>query len=90
VAINLAISLVFGGSISAMWTMVNTIQMISLLPLCAVKYPPIAILVFQKMLGSHGESTAIPNLIYDKVINRPGSKVQIEAALNQKFYDYGW
>jgi len=33
VAVNLAISLVFGGSISAMWTMVNTIQLISLLPL---------------------------------------------------------
>ncbi|CDW87691.1 fu domain containing protein [Stylonychia lemnae] len=90
VAINLAISLVFGGSISAMWTMVNTIQLISLLPLCNIKYPAITLLVFEKMLGSHGESTIIPNILYDQVVSRPGSAVQIEPALNSKFSDYGW
>ena len=37
--LNLAISLIFGGSISAMWTMINTIQLVSLLPLMAVQYP---------------------------------------------------
>jgi len=42
------------------------------------------------MLGSHGESTIIPNLIYDKVVNRPGSEVQIEPALNTHFSNYGW
>jgi len=71
VLINLAISLVFGGSISAMWTMVNTIQLISLLPLCNVNYPAISLLIFEKMLGSHGESTIIPNIFYDLGINRP-------------------
>ncbi|CDW91263.1 fu domain containing protein [Stylonychia lemnae] len=90
VAINLAISLVFGGSISAMWTMVNTIQLISLLPLCNVNYPPITLLIFEKMLGSHGESTIIPNFLYDKLIARPGSQVIIEPALNHKFDTYGW
>ena len=64
-AINLAISLIFGGSISAMWTMVNTIQLISLLPLMDVNWPNIVVLVFQKMLSAHGETTAIPNVIYD-------------------------
>jgi len=39
IVINLGISLVFGGSISAMWTMVNTIQLVSLLPLCDVNWP---------------------------------------------------
>ena len=90
VAINLAISLVFGGSISAMWTMVNTIQLISLFPLCNIKYPAITILVFEKMLGSHGESTIIPNLLYDKIVNRPGSNVELEPPLNSVFEKYGW
>ncbi|CDW89713.1 fu domain containing protein [Stylonychia lemnae] len=90
VAVNLAISLVFGGSISAMWTMVNTIQLISLLPLCGINYPAITVLVFQKMLASHGESTIIPNLLYDYLIHRPGSDVQVEPALNNKFSEYGW
>jgi len=42
------------------------------------------------MLGSHGESTIIPNFLYDKLINRPGSAVQVEPALNVKFQNYGW
>ncbi|CDW89486.1 UNKNOWN [Stylonychia lemnae] len=88
--INLGISLVFGGSISAMWTMVNTIQLVSLLPLCNINYPQIAILVFQKMLGTHGESKFIPNLLYEKLMNRPGSTIQVESALNDKFEAYGW
>ena len=45
-ALNLAISLIFGGSISAMWTMVNTIQLVSLLPLMSVNWPNIVVLVF--------------------------------------------
>lgn len=45
-AINLAISLIFGGSIAEMWVMVNTIQLISLLPLMSVNWPSITILVF--------------------------------------------
>lgn len=44
--INLGISLVFSGSISAMWTMVNTIQLVSLLPLCNVNWPQITVLAF--------------------------------------------
>lgn len=51
-ALNLAISLIFGGSISAMWTMVNTIQLISLLPLMNVNFPDLVVLVFTKMLSS--------------------------------------
>jgi hypothetical protein len=51
-AINLGISTIFGGSISAMWTMVNTIQLVSLLPLTAVNYPEIVKIVFSKMLSS--------------------------------------
>jgi hypothetical protein len=89
-AINLGISLVFGGSISAMWTMVNTIQLISLLPLMDVNWPNIVVLVFEKMLSSHGESTAIPNLIYDKFLNRTDSTLQMEGALNERFASYGW
>ena len=46
VGLNLAVSLIFGGSISAMWTMVNTIQLISLLPLMDIDYPQITIIVF--------------------------------------------
>eukprot|EP00347_Sterkiella_histriomuscorum_P010294 403376857 len=90
VAINLVISQLFGGSIAAMWTMVNTIQLISLLPLSAVKYPQITVLVFEKMLASHGESTIIPNVFYTFLINRSGSSVVIEPALNDRFSDYGW
>ncbi|CDW80137.1 UNKNOWN [Stylonychia lemnae] len=90
VLINLGISLVFGGSVSAMWTMVNTIQLISLLPLCDVNYPGITLLIFEKMLGSHGESTIIPNLLYDKLIARPGTTVELEPALNFRFNAYGW
>lgn len=52
VGINLAVSLIFGGSISAMWTMVNTIQLVSLLPLMDVDWPTITVLVFEKMLSS--------------------------------------
>ena len=42
------------------------------------------------MLGTHGESTFIPNLLYDKFIAYPGSKVQIESEINYRFADYGW
>ncbi|CDW72739.1 UNKNOWN [Stylonychia lemnae] len=90
VLINLAISLIFGGSIAAMWTMVNTIQLISLFPLCNVQFPPITLLIFEKMLGSHGESTIIPNVFYDYGVNRPGSAIILEQALNKKFDEYGW
>ena len=75
VAINLVISQLFGGSIAAMWTMVNTIQLISLLPLCNINYPKITVMVFEKMLASHGESTIIPNVFYSYLINRDGSTV---------------
>ena len=78
VALNLAISLIFGGSISAMWTMVNTIQLVSLLPLTAVNYPYIVRLVFTKMLSAHGESTIIPNIIFDYGLNRTNSSLKIE------------
>lgn len=42
------------------------------------------------MLTSHGESTAIPNIFYTQIVDRPGSKVKIERALNNRFSDYGW
>ena len=90
VAINLGISIVFGGSISAMWTMVNTIQLVSLLPLCDVDWPPISVMVFTKMLSSHGESTFIPNLFYDKLLNRDGTGLIVEPALNDRYKAYGW
>jgi hypothetical protein len=70
--------------------MVNTIQLISLLPLCNVNYPQIVTLVLQKMLSSHGESTMIPNVFYTYLIDRPGSSVKIEPALNNRFDSYGW
>eukprot|EP00347_Sterkiella_histriomuscorum_P005534 403356244 len=90
VAINLVISQLFGGSIAAMWTMVNTIQLISLLPLCNVNFPKITVMVLEKMLTSHGESTIIPNVFYTFLINRSGSAVKVEPALNERFSDYGW
>ncbi len=42
------------------------------------------------MLSSHGESTFIPNVFYDNLINRPGSGVQIEEPINARFSSYGW
>jgi ABC-type Fe3+ transport system permease subunit len=41
------------------------------------------------MLSSQGESTFIPNLIFDLGINRTDSFV-IEPALNDRFTAYGW
>jgi hypothetical protein len=41
------------------------------------------------MLSSHGESTAIPNLIFNLGINRTNTFI-IEPALNDRFSDYGW
>jgi hypothetical protein len=58
-----------------MWTMVNTIQLVSLLPLCNVNWPQISIIVFQKMLSSQGESTFIPNIFYDNMVGKPGSGI---------------
>ena len=89
-AINLAISLIFGGQISAMWTMINTIQMVSLLPLCNINFPQITVLVFSKMLASQGETTIIPNIYFDNLVNRTGSGLKIELALNTRFSSYGW
>lgn len=42
------------------------------------------------MLTSHGESTIIPNVFYTYLIDRPGSNVKIEPALNTRFSSYGW
>jgi hypothetical protein len=97
VAVNLLISLVFGGPISAMWVMVNALQLISLLPLMGVPYPEIVIMIYSKMLVAHGESTFIPNIYFDSFINKTTDlgygKIKgysPEDPLNQKFVDYGW
>lgn len=42
------------------------------------------------MLSSHGESTAIPNIFYDKGINRTGTNFKVEEYYNDRFYAYGW
>lgn len=42
------------------------------------------------MLSSHGETTVIPNLIYDKGINKTGSGYALEGPLNERFNSYGW
>ena len=42
------------------------------------------------MLSAHGESTAIPNVMYDNFINRTGSGIKIEEAYNAQFNKYGW
>ena len=41
------------------------------------------------MLTSHGESTAIPNVIFEFALNRTGS-YNIEVAYNPNFASYGW
>ena len=42
------------------------------------------------MLTTHGESTMIPNIPYDYLINRKGSTVKLEKSLNERFSSYGW
>lgn len=42
------------------------------------------------MLTTHGESTMIPNVPYTYLIDRSGSSVKLEKALNSRFSDYGW
>lgn len=55
-----------------------------------VNYPDLVVLVFSKMLSSQGESTAIPNLIFDMGINKTGGSFEIESPLNDRFTNYGW
>jgi len=69
-AINLSLSIVFGGSLDAMWTMVNLVQLISLLPLQSIPYPPTVVIFFKMMLASHAEPGWMPNVIGDHILRR--------------------
>jgi hypothetical protein len=68
--LNLGLSLVFGGSLDAMWTMVNTVQMISLLPLKSIPYPENVVIFCEMMMASHAEPGWMPNIISDSFLRR--------------------
>jgi hypothetical protein len=62
----------------------------SLLPLMAVNWPSITVLIFEKMLSTNGEMKFIPNVFYDNLLNYTGIPIVYEAALNDRFIQYGW
>lgn len=56
----------------------------------AVNWPSITVLIFEKMLSTNGEMTFIPNIFYDNLLNRTGTNIVYEEALNDRFTNYGW
>jgi hypothetical protein len=85
--LNLGLSLVFGGSLDAMWTMVNTVQMVSLLPLKSVPYPENVIIFFSMLLSSHAEPGWLPNIISESFLRR---EMFTERAYSSYYEEYGF
>lgn len=84
--LNMAISFVFGGSMSAMWTLLNTLQIVSFLPLLAVDIPLNAKILFARMMSTHGEVALIPNG-FDYLMDSPDRTAK---PLNANFNSYGF
>lgn len=42
------------------------------------------------MLAAHGESTFIPNVFYDYLLNRTDTELEVEPPMNDRFTEYGW
>jgi len=70
-----------------MWTMINAIQLISLLPLTAVDFPQNVRYFFEKMLSSHGEPSFLPNIFEQYVLD---PEETTKEPLNARFENYGW
>jgi hypothetical protein len=86
---NIVSSQVWGVSTTSLWTTLAYLQMITMVPLLSVNWPNFVTTFFGR-LGKvvNGETTVIPNLIFDKGIAPPGTKVVVEAELNYRYKDF--
>lgn len=74
-----------------MWTLICYLQMITLVPLMDVNWPDFVDTFFGKLSQSlNFEFSAIPNILYDKVIASPGTKTKIEPPLNARYAQYNY
>ena len=60
--VNLLISLILSGSLEAMWNLVNILQLINLLPLLSLYFPPNIVRMFGYFAFANAESDTFQNL----------------------------
>jgi hypothetical protein len=86
---NIVSSQVWGVSTTSLWTTLAYLQMITLVPLLSVNWPSFVTTFFGRLGKTvNGEIASIPNLIFDKGIAPPGTKVVVEAELNDRYKEY--
>ncbi len=67
--INLVVSQLLNGSIEAMWNLLNILQVINLLPLLSLYFPPNVTRMFGFFAFANAESDTMQNLFEDYVID---------------------
>jgi len=88
---NIVCAQIWGVSTTSLWTSLAYLQMIMLAPLLTANWPNFVTSFFGR-LGQvlNGETSAIPNIIFEKGIAPAGSKTVIEKSVNERFKDYNY
>jgi hypothetical protein len=88
---NIICAQIWGASTTSLWTSLAYLQMIMLAPLLTANWPNFVTTFFGR-LGQvlNGETSAIPNIIFEKGIAPAGSKTVIEKPVNDRFKDYNY